>query len=336
MGFGENISFFRKESKITQEELAEKLNVSRQTVSRWENDSALPDVETLIKLCELFDCDMDTLVRKSAEDCLKNQKLENEAQNKPQIMLNGESIQEETNIEVHEIPAVYDKHMNKFTLLISLGVTLILIGLSVMFFVNSFTSFEVLPVICLLLFIAVAVSLFIIGGLSHDAFKKDHPTVAPYPKNEVTKRNKYFAIAIAIATSLILVDVCMIIFCLHDENRFPSTFSSYDAWSSFVMGLFFIFLSASVFTYVYSGLMKAKLEVEKYNNEDSNEKKHITTPQNKVVEAVKSVIMMIATVVFLVLGFTLGIWHPAWICFPIGGILCGIISIIFEAVHKNK
>lgn len=329
--FGENVAFFRKKSKITQEELAEKLNVSRQTVSRWENDSALPDVETLIELCELFNCDMDTLVRKNAEDFVnKDSKKQTQGEEKP-----SKDNNEEPQAESCEIPTDYDKHMNKFTLFISIGVALILIGISVMFFVNAFTSMEVLPVICLLLFIAVAVSLFIVGGLSHDAFKKEHPTVSHYPKNEVLKSNKYFAISVALATSLILVNVCMLIFCLHDENRFPSDFGSYEAWSQFVLGLFFIFIAVSVFVYVYSGMMKAKIEVEKYNNEDT-ENKHINTPQNKALEAVKSIIMMVSTIVFLVLGFALNLWHPGWICFPIGGILCGIISIIFEAVKKEK
>ena len=67
MSFGKNIVYYRKKQKITQEELAERLFVSRQTISRWENDSILPDVETVIKLCELFGCSMDTLVRGDAE-----------------------------------------------------------------------------------------------------------------------------------------------------------------------------------------------------------------------------------------------------------------------------
>lgn len=67
MSFGENVGYYRRQSNITQEELAEKLYVSRQTVSRWETDSTFPDVETVIKLCEIFGCNMDTLVRGDAQ-----------------------------------------------------------------------------------------------------------------------------------------------------------------------------------------------------------------------------------------------------------------------------
>ena len=66
--FGENVTFYRKRLNITQEDLAEKMSVSRQTVSRWETNNTFPEVETLIKLCSLFECDMDTLVRKDAKE----------------------------------------------------------------------------------------------------------------------------------------------------------------------------------------------------------------------------------------------------------------------------
>lgn len=77
MSFGENVGFYRHQLNITQEELAERLFVSRQTVSRWETDSALPDVETIIRLCDVFGCDMDTLVRGSASEAKELAGLEN-------------------------------------------------------------------------------------------------------------------------------------------------------------------------------------------------------------------------------------------------------------------
>jgi transcriptional regulator with XRE-family HTH domain len=74
MSFGKNLSYYRKHLNITQEELADKLYVTRQTVSRWETDSVFPDVETIIKLCDMFDCSMDILVRGDAENDISEQK----------------------------------------------------------------------------------------------------------------------------------------------------------------------------------------------------------------------------------------------------------------------
>ena len=59
---GENIARNRKKLGMTQEELAEKMNVSGQAVSKWENDLSYPDVETLKRLATLFGCTLDELV----------------------------------------------------------------------------------------------------------------------------------------------------------------------------------------------------------------------------------------------------------------------------------
>ncbi len=66
MSFGQNLQFLRKMYHgMTQEELAEKMGVSRQTVSKWELDAAYPEMEKVIELCKLFSCSMDQLVREN-------------------------------------------------------------------------------------------------------------------------------------------------------------------------------------------------------------------------------------------------------------------------------
>lgn len=63
MSFGQNLQFLRKmHERMTQEELAEKMNVSRQTISKWEMDSAFPEMEKAIGLCNLFSCSLDEMV----------------------------------------------------------------------------------------------------------------------------------------------------------------------------------------------------------------------------------------------------------------------------------
>ncbi len=58
----ENIKRFRTQNNITQEELAEKINVTRQAVSNWENGKTEPDIETLTKIAQIFDISIDELV----------------------------------------------------------------------------------------------------------------------------------------------------------------------------------------------------------------------------------------------------------------------------------
>ncbi len=63
MTFAEKIIFLRRSRGMSQEELAEMLDVSRQTVSKWGSELSLPDAAKLIKLSELFEINVDTLLK---------------------------------------------------------------------------------------------------------------------------------------------------------------------------------------------------------------------------------------------------------------------------------
>lgn len=63
MTLGERICQYRIERRLSQQEVAEKLEVSRQSVSKWETDGAVPELDKLVKLCELFEVSLDELVR---------------------------------------------------------------------------------------------------------------------------------------------------------------------------------------------------------------------------------------------------------------------------------
>ena len=63
MTIGEKIIYLRTSANISQEQLAEKLSVSRQSVSKWEMDQALPQIDKILQICELFDVTTDQLLR---------------------------------------------------------------------------------------------------------------------------------------------------------------------------------------------------------------------------------------------------------------------------------
>lgn len=67
MKFEEKLIALRKRRGMSQEELAEKLQVTRQAVSRWESGATIPDVTNLIQLSELFGVTTDYLIKEEAE-----------------------------------------------------------------------------------------------------------------------------------------------------------------------------------------------------------------------------------------------------------------------------
>lgn len=72
MNFEEKLKLLRKESNLTQEELAEKLCVSRQAITKWESGDGLPDIDNLKVISELFNTSIDELVKEEKEVNLNN------------------------------------------------------------------------------------------------------------------------------------------------------------------------------------------------------------------------------------------------------------------------
>jgi len=65
---GRNLIQLRKYNQLTQEEVAERINVSRQAVAKWENDETNPDLRSCMALAELYNVTIDDLVNHSQED----------------------------------------------------------------------------------------------------------------------------------------------------------------------------------------------------------------------------------------------------------------------------
>ena len=94
MKFGENLYTLRKASKMSQEDLAEKVDVSRQSVSKWENGEAYPEMDNILKLCKIFHCKINDLIHEDLQDIdsldqeikMKVVKLKKEKQRKLKII----------------------------------------------------------------------------------------------------------------------------------------------------------------------------------------------------------------------------------------------------------
>ncbi len=142
MGFSENLQILRKKQNMSQEQLAEKLEVSRQAVSKWESGSGYPETEKLITICEIFDCSIDEILKgKFSEDS------------------NGDKRQ-------------YENLMNRFSKGIALAIAIILVGVTIfMCFVGipgteeMKEKYGIIGVTVLLLFVVVAVPIFIVLGI---------------------------------------------------------------------------------------------------------------------------------------------------------------------------
>lgn len=295
MQFGENIQFLRKEKGMTQEDLAEQMAVSRQTVSKWESDQSFPETDKLIALCDLFGCSMDVLLRGDAR----------------------ESFLEDT--------AGYDKHYNRFTVRICSGVACVLFGIFALLFSYGLFWNDTVSALLFFTFLVIAVAVFIIAGLAHGDFVKAHPQIQPFYREEkITAFNRRFPLFIVLPTVLILLGVMWMIAA---DALAPSALAT-EKWEYLYSSVFFLFLTAAVPMYVYGGMQKSKFDIDAYNKENSNDPE--TVRRKNVVGRVQAIMMLVATVVFLLLGFLGSYWYIAWVVYPVAALLCAVVSVIAE------
>lgn len=303
MSLGENLQFLRKKNDITQEQLAERLEVSRQSVSKWESDTTYPEMEKLVQLCQMFHVTMDDLIQKDISSLYVEDKSH------------------------------YDAHMNLFSKMISLGVGLILFGLFLMTFLNGIGFTDELSAIAFFIFIVIAVAIFIVMGLQHDNFQRKNPYIEDfYTEKEIDRFHKKFTVMIAVGVSLILIDIILML-GLEPILSQHSADTPLDV-DALLSSIFLFFIMIAVTTIVYAGMQKGKFEIRQYNlmhDKESEEYK-----KDQLTGTVCGCLMMTATIIYLIFGFKNGNWGmPYVIVFPVFGIGCGIAAMIINARQKK-
>lgn len=295
--FPENLAALRKRAGYTQESLAEALGVSRQAVGKWESGQGLPEAATLLDLAELLNCSLDQLMRQSLDP-------------EPDLPAPAESVMEP---EFHSVPLPsweeFSAHMDRFANTIAMGVVVVMLGLALTVAAVGLLG-EERPAAALPILIAVAGAVFlsITAGLDHSAFLRNWPQPPCCPDDqERADFDARFRTGIALSVAGVLGCVILVVIAsifFDEESRAMI----------FVAAGFLVLLSVCVGSLVRLGILYSKYEPAP-----------VPTPQQQRWDGA---IMLTATAVFLLLGFVWDLWHPGWVVFPIGGILCGILHTV--------
>ncbi|HHX72735.1 MAG TPA: helix-turn-helix transcriptional regulator [Clostridiales bacterium] len=299
MGFSDNLQYLRKQHQMTQEQLAERLEVSRQSVSKWESGAAYPETEKLLILCDMFFCTLDDLLRG------------------------------EVKARSEESAQAYDKHMRWFAKIIPTGVGLAIWGLALRLLLQGIGVSSTVATMAFLMLCVVSVTILIVGGMQHGNFVKNYTQVDKiYAKEEVNRFEKQFIVLVAGSIALIMLAIIFRV----GSDALPLP----HGWTDSVYTSIFMFLVAiAVSTLIYAGLTKSRYNVEEYNKEHGPEQEE--KKNNKWEKMLCGVIMLSAALAFLLMGFLGNLWHIAWVVYPAGGILCGIVSVIANyKMEKNE
>lgn len=292
MAFSENLQYIRARAGLTQEQLAEQLEVSRQSVSKWESSASFPEMDTLLRICDLYEVDLDTLLRGSVE----------------------ESSVADT--------AKYDDFMNSFARRIAFSVGAIIAAIAVMILMNAWAVSEMISAAFLLLVITVAVVVMVASGLQEEVFRKKHPVIADfYTEEEKDAFHRRFIWYIAGGVGAILFGVVLLLLSF-------SVLPEKEPYESILSAVFLLIIAGAVTAFVYAGIEDEKYKVWKYNR--SNSPTPEAKKRNDLIGTACGVVMLLATAVYVALGFTRGAWGTAWWVFPVGGILCGVVSMVLD------
>lgn len=344
MSFRDNLQHLRAARGMTQEQLAMLLGVSRQAVTKWESERAYPEMDKLLKMCQIFGCTLDELVQ-------------------------GDLTHRPADPAAAQVPVGpvqdvcgYDEHMRRFAWKLPTGISIILLGVAVAFFFEGraplwSTDSDALFIIIILAASVVGLAFGVVGGMEHSAFVKAHPYVEDfYTEDQRATARSRFAAGLVGGVGVIVVGIA---FMLATDGRLPE---------HHVMPVLMACIAVGVWLIVHFGMMLGRTNVAEYNKSVAEEleiedivnaqvdearreallgQKH----RSQRVGAVCGAIMILSTIVALVWLFwplasgqvadwdgfdprgTSSMWF--WIAWPIGGMLCAIATLLMDAFGKK-
>ena len=239
MSFRDNLQHLRDTRNMTQSELAMLVGVSRQSVAKWEAEKSYPEMDKLLKLCDLFECTLDDLVRGD---------------------LTGRAP-DPTRSLPEDAPPVdacgYDEHMRRRAWDVAASVAVIVMSFGVAMFVTGggYNSTTVSAnIVVHLVGIALGLCFFVPAYRSHAAFRKEHPVVedcyTPEEKAEARRRKMR---GVGGGVALLVLGMFM-----------PGMLQSIQMFSFVPLALFACFAAAAALL-VHSVMMDRRVDVSFYN-----------------------------------------------------------------------
>ncbi|MDO4437705.1 MAG: helix-turn-helix transcriptional regulator [Coriobacteriaceae bacterium] len=354
MSFRTNLQYLRAERRMTQEQLAMLLGVSRQSVTKWEAEKAYPEMDKLIKICQLFDCSLDDLVQgdvsRRTVDATGNAGAASPVVNASTHGLDGgEPFSDRPRrLPIPAGPATdicgYDEQTRSLARKISLGVTVIILGLAAAIFTGEVLHSDGIVLVSLFALVAVGLGFIIPAGMDYAAFKKAHPYVADFYTEEqksTVRRRASIAIVAGIALILLGIAVAALFEVESDVQVYGST-------------LMMVLIAAGVGVIVHWSMLWGRTNLDEYNREwletvelgeddlaqlDPQSREaylRASDPAHRQRANHSSkactVIMLVATIIalaWLFVGPSIGApMSIFWLPWVIGGVLCGIACVV--------
>ena len=327
MILADKITELRKKSGWSQEELAEKMDVSRQSISKWESAQSVPDMGRIVRLSELFGVSTDYLLKDSIE---KSEPVEDDYPDSPLRAVSMEEASSFLRMREHNAPRV------------ALGVMLCILSPVLLILLGGAGEYGVLPLTgsqavgiglaALFVLVSCAVALFITCGLRSSKYEylEKEPIETLYGVSGMVRdrREKYqpaYSVQLTVGIVLCVVSVIPLLLStiLKGGNDFYSVLGVCALLVLIAVGVFLI-----VRTGIIWGGFKQLLEEGDYSREEKADAKKYGW--------ISGTYWMLVTAAFLAWSFISNSWDRTWIIWPIAGVAYGAFYAILKAAGRKN
>ena len=327
MILAEKIVQERKKNGWSQEDLADKLGVSRQSVSKWESAQSVPDLQRILEMSKLFEVSTDYLLKDEVED-------------RPVEQLTEESGKELRRVTMEEANS-FLQDTRVFAGKISIGCLICILCPVPLLVIMALQKAGTIPlaedpaggigILILLAMVAVSLIFFIPAGMAYDKWdwleKEIFDTeygVDGLVKSKSEKFKSTFVRAITMGTIIMILGVIVFLAggVIDEKNEALHTGLCGLMLATIAVGVFMI-VNAGIITDGYSKL----LQEGDYSKEEKS---------NTLLKAITPLYWMVTTAIYLGWSFLSERWEITWIVWAIAGTLYGGISVLLKTLHQNK
>lgn len=320
MILADKIIELRKKAGMSQDELAEQMDVSRQSVSKWESAQSIPDLNKILKLSQIFGVSTDYLLKDDFEE---------PAQEVSETVNDSKPLRRVSMEEANRFLAVNERSAFKT----ALGVALCILSPvpSTILSVLSDTLTATLGTVFLFLMVAGAVGLFISAGSDKKPFRyliKESIDTAYGVEGMLKEKQAKFS---PIHTRDIIIGVILCILSVIPPTLTGTIFSESDFY--IVLGSCFLFLMVALGIFLIVRTSSTKKGFSKLLEEDgfTREKKSI----EREIGSITGSFWLIVTAGFLAYSFITTDWGRSWIVFPVAALLTPIVHNIEKHIKSR-
>lgn len=328
MILADKIITLRKSNGWSQEDLAEKLNISRQSVSKWESGASIPDLDKIVKLSSLFNVSTDYLLKDEMEEITFSES---------DIPVEGSKVR---NISIEDAND-FLKVSKNFAKNIGLGVVLCVLSPICLLLLAGLSEYKNagitenmaagIGVSILLIMVAVGVVLFILNGIrygnKYEYLEKEELALA-YGVQGVAKKGKEdfagtFSICIAVGVVLCILGVV------------PVCAAYGMGAGEFVcvccVCILLAMVACGVYLFIWSGIIYGSFEKLLQEGEYTPENKRF----NHKISYIAGAYWCLVVAIYLAVSFRKDSWDTSWVIWPVAGVLYGAIHRILRQVIKS-